>query len=80
LAYASLEKIKVNDYMRPSETHLINKDIVSGSEAVGIILSGRFFKTRYFGSVVDVEKLRQEFVAESPTIVQVSASCIAAFK
>lgn len=51
------------------------KDIARGGEAVGIVVEGRNFQTRYFGN-----KLEAPIEGETPTILQVSASAMAAFR
>lgn len=79
LALTSLTKIKNNNYLRPINTNLITQ-IVSGGESVGVILSGKYFKTRYYGNSININDLKNKFPFETPTIIQVSASCIAGLK
>ncbi len=58
------------------EEYLIKpEDIAQGGEAVGIVLDGKNFETRYFGN-----KLVAPIENETPTILQVSASAYAAFR
>lgn len=59
-----------------SSEHLISLDeIAKGGEAVGIVLDGKNFKTRYFGN-----KLEVPLEHDTPTILQVSASAFSAFR
>ena len=56
--------------------HLVApEDIAKGGEAVGIVIAGNNFTTRYFGN-----KLEAPIEGETPTILQVSASAFAAFR
>ncbi|MBR1778321.1 MAG: saccharopine dehydrogenase NADP-binding domain-containing protein [Alphaproteobacteria bacterium] len=56
--------------------HLISSDEISaGGEAVGIVLDGKNFKTRYFGNRLEIP-----IKEDTPTILQVSASAYAAFR
>ena len=56
--------------------HLVEpEDIANGGEAVGIVIDGKNFQTRYFGN-----KLEAPIEGETPTILQVSVSAFAAFR
>ena len=56
--------------------HMIQpEDIAEGGEAVGIVIDGKNFTTRYFGN-----KLVAPIENETPTILQVSASAYSAFR
>ena len=75
LALSSLKAEYKHNFSGSSE-HLISlPEIASGGEAVGIILDGENFKTRYFGN-----KLEVPLAHDTPTILQVSASAFAAFR
>ncbi|MDE6743909.1 MAG: saccharopine dehydrogenase NADP-binding domain-containing protein [Lachnospiraceae bacterium] len=54
---------------------LNQSDYLSGGESIGVILQGKRFKTRYFGNYLSGEGL-----AETATVLQVSASAYAAYK
>jgi len=63
-----------NDF-KDYQEHLISlNEIISGGEAVGIVLDGNNFKTRYFGN-----KMEYPTREDTPTILQVSSSAFAAF-
>ena len=65
-----------SDEFEGMNTHLItSEDIAKGGEAVGIVIAGKNFTTRYFGN-----KLEAPLDEETPTILQVSASSFAAFR
>ena len=75
IALQSLLTEYKNDFIGSKE-HLISlPEIARGGEAVGIVLEGRNFKTRYFGN-----KLEVPLQHDTPTILQVSASAFAAFR
>jgi homospermidine synthase len=54
---------------------LTNDMCVSGGESVGVIIQGNRFQTRYFGNYLNSEGL-----PETATVLQVSASALAAFQ
>ena len=75
IAVDSLLNYRKDNYIT-YESHLIMpEDIASGGEAVGIVIDGKNFTTRYFGN-----KLLSPIENETPTILQVSASAYAAFR
>jgi len=51
------------------------QDITNGGEAVGIVIDGKNFATRYFGNA-----LLSPLDDDTPTILQVSASAYSAFR
>ena len=63
-------------YYEPERFRLLSgKDISSGGESVGVILSGDHFQTRYYGNYLCTEREN-----ETATILQVSASLYAAYR
>ncbi len=59
-----------------TNTYLMEpKDMSKGGEAVGIVIDGKNFQTRYFGN-----NLEGAIGEDTPTILQVSASAYAAFR
>lgn len=75
VALESLFAAYKNNFIGTKE-HLISlSEIAKGGEAVGVVLEGKNFKTRYFGN-----KLEVPLTHETPTILQVSASAFAAFR
>lgn len=80
VAMWSLDKIKQKGYKNLDNSKIITDEIISGGEAVGIVIQGKRFKSVYYGSTVEVEDLKKRLPEETPTIIQVTASAIAAFK
>lgn len=76
----SLDNIKQNGYKNLDNSQIITDEIISGGEAVGIIIKGKRFKSIYYGSTVKIENLKKRLPEETPTIIQVTASALAAFK
>ena len=75
IAVASLERYQKSDDKEFGEHLIMPSDIASGGEAVGIVLDGKNFNTRYFGN-----KLVSPLDDDTPTILQVSASAFGAFR
>ena len=55
---------------------ILKENMVSGGEAVGIVVAGDNFNTRYVGNYLDIK----DTFFETPTILQVSISCLSAIK
>lgn len=77
-AMQSLIKAAQNNYQEPEKYQLIKEGIVSGTEYVGVLVMGDKFKTRWVGNCITLERINQLFPNQTPTILQVSISAVAA--
>lgn len=74
IAKKSIQNIKKNP--NTNFKLLEREELLNGGESVGIILQGKHFNTAYYGNYLDCSKLTNE----TPTVLQVSASALAAYK
>lgn len=80
IALKGLMKAKLLGNKTPSSFVRLSDNVVTGEEYVGVILNSTKYGTYYLGSGVEIKTLRKNFPRETPTIIQVTASAIAAFK
>ena len=80
VALASVHELRMNHLvMPPRERHrILNDEIISGSDAVGILLCGHPYKSWWTGSVLTIDEARTLVPGQSATTVQVAASVMAA--
>jgi homospermidine synthase len=80
VALASVHELRMNHLvMPPRERHrILNDEITSGSDAMGILLCGHPYKSWWTGSVLDIDTARSLVPGQSATTVQVAASVMAA--
>lgn len=55
---------------------ILKSDMISGGEAVGMVVFGKNFTPRYVGNYLDIK----DSFFETPTILQVSIGCLSAIK
>lgn len=79
-AFNALQKIRLKNYEKPKNFIKLTSEIASGSEYLGVILTGEKLGSYYFGTAVDIETVRQKRPLETPTIIQVTATAISGFK
>ena len=79
-ALASVHELKANHLvMPPQERHrILNDEIVSGSDAMGVLLMGHAYKSWWTGSVLAIDEARALVPHQSATTVQVAISVMAA--
>ena len=79
-ALASIHELKANHLvMPPRERHrILNDEIVSGADAMGILLMGHAFTSWWTGSVLAIDEARSLVPHQSATTVQVAISVMAA--
>lgn len=79
-AFKALQKVRLKDYEKPKTFIKLTNELLSGGEYLGVILTGEQLGSYYFGTALDIETVRQKFPKETPTIIQVTATAISAFK
>lgn len=76
-AFNCLLDVIKKDLKPPFATKILNEEIVSGTEYVGVLLAGDHFKTRWVGNYVTLEQCGSSAV-QTPTIAQVALPVVAA--
>ncbi|HZJ89263.1 MAG TPA: saccharopine dehydrogenase NADP-binding domain-containing protein [Bacilli bacterium] len=79
-AFNALQKIRLKNYEKPKSFVKLTSEISSGSEYLGVILTGEKLGSYYFGTAVDIDTVRLKRPQETPTIIQVTATAISGFK
>jgi homospermidine synthase len=77
-AIASLHELRCRHLVMQSRARILNDDIISGADAMGILLCGHAFKSWWTGSVLDIETSRKLVPHQSATTVQIAISVMAA--
>ncbi len=80
MAFRALKAVKRKNYQRPSSFVRLKNNLSSGGEYVGVIINTKLFGAYYYGSGVELNVLKQNYPKETPTIIQVTATAISAFK
>lgn len=79
-AFKSLANVKDSGYKKPTNLVKLTDTLKTGGEYVGVILISKRFGNYYFGSGVEINELKKTYKKETPTIIQVTATAISAFK
>ncbi|MFA5687443.1 MAG: saccharopine dehydrogenase NADP-binding domain-containing protein [Bacilli bacterium] len=80
IALSGLAKAKLSGNKAPTSYVRLSDTLTRGEEYVGVIMHSSKYGNYYLGSGVEINKLRSVYPQETPTIIQVTASCVAAFK
>jgi len=77
-ALASLHETLMRDWELPEQQRIMNDDIVSGMDELGVLLLGHGLNGWWYGSQLDIEEARRLVPGSNPTAVQVAAGAVAA--
>lgn len=80
LAVQALAKVKQSAYQKPKAFKKLDETLVSGGEYVGVIIHSKTHGAYYYGSGLELDVLKRDYPKETPTIIQVTATAISAFK
>ncbi len=80
VAFRALSKVKEKGYQKPKSFIKLSSTLKKGGEYVGVIIKSNKCGTYYYGSGIDIIDLRKTYPNETPTIIQVTASAVSAFK
>ena len=78
VALASLHEVAMNDYVMPDASRIMNDEIVSGRDELGVLLLGHPYGAWWTGSLLTIEEARALVRGQSATTLQVAASVLAA--
>jgi homospermidine synthase len=73
----SLHELKMRQYDMQTEQRILNEEIVSGRDELGVLLMGHDFKSWWTGSLLDIEETRTLAPGQNATTLQVAISVIA---
>lgn len=80
LAVQALVKVKQSAYQKPKAFKKLDETLVSGGEYVGVIINSQTHGAYYYGSGLELDVLKRDYPKETPTIIQVTATAVSAFK
>lgn len=79
-AIASVHELKMRDWEMQPNQRLLNDDIVSGRDELGVLLLGHDFTGWWTGSLLSIDEARSVLPHQSATTLQVAGSIVAAVK
>jgi homospermidine synthase len=79
-ALASIHEVHMRDWSLPERITIMNEDITSGGDELGVLLMGPNIGALWYGSYLDLQSVRRILPGHNPTAVQVAAGAFAALK
>ena len=77
-AIASMRETEMRQWNLQSDQRIMNEEIISGEDRLGVLLMGHPFKSWWCGSLLSIDQARVLAPGQSATTVQVAASVYAA--
>jgi homospermidine synthase len=77
-AVASLTEMKMSGYALPNKQRIMNDDIISGSDELGVLLLGHDLTGWWVGSRLSIQETRKIVRGQNATTLQVAASILGA--
>jgi homospermidine synthase len=77
-ALASLHELRSNGYVMQENQRIMNNDIISGRDEMGVLLLGHVLNGWWTGSTLDINEARSLTPGQNATTLQVAASIIGA--
>ncbi|NNN01737.1 MAG: homospermidine synthase [Acidimicrobiaceae bacterium] len=78
VAWASFVELEGAQYQYPKEQRIMNDEIVSGRDDLGVLLMGHPYRSWWTGMLTSIEEARRVAPHQSATTVQVAASILGA--
>jgi homospermidine synthase len=77
-AINSLHELEMRQFKLQERQRIMNDEIVSGRDELGILLMGHDFKSWWCGSLLDIDETRRLVPGQNATTLQVAISVVAA--
>jgi homospermidine synthase len=77
-AWASFVELEGNDYAYPERQRIMNDEIISGRDELGVLVMGHPYKSWWTGMQTTIEEARAAAPHQSATTIQVAASILGA--
>jgi len=77
-AIASLHELKMNNYELQYDHRILNDEIISGKDELGVLLLGHDLNGWWVGSQLDIHEARKLVPGQNATTVQVAAAVLGA--
>ena len=78
LAWASFAELEGNEYAYPTRQRIMNDEIISGRDELGVLLMGHPYKSWWTGMLTTIDEARSVAPHQSATTIQVAASILGA--
>ena len=79
-AIASVRELQMRDWEMQPKQRLLNNEIISGRDELGVLLLGHDFTGWWTGSLLSIEEARACLPNQSATTLQVAASVVSAIR
>lgn len=76
-AVASLDELREQNYQMHDSWRIMNDDITTGYDELGVLLMGHDFKSWWTGTILDIEEARRLVPGQNATTLQVACSVLA---
>jgi homospermidine synthase len=77
-AWASFVELEGNEYAYPERQRIMNNEIISGRDELGVLLMGHPYKSWWTGMQTTIEEARRVAPNQNATTIQVAASILGA--
>jgi homospermidine synthase len=77
-AIASLHELRMRNLVMQSRLRIMNDEITTGRDELGVLLMGHAFTSWWVGSQLDIDETRQLVPGQNATTLQVAASVLGA--
>lgn len=77
-AINSLHELEMRQFKIQEKQRILNNEITSGRDELGVLLMGHDFKSWWTGSILDIEETRRLVPHQNATTLQVAISVVAA--
>ena len=77
-AINSLHELEMRQYKLQEKQRIMNDEIISGRDELGVLLMGHDFKSWWCGSLLDIHEARKLVPGQQATTLQVAVSVVAA--
>jgi len=77
-AWASFVELEGNEYAYPQRQRIMNNEIISGRDELGVLLMGHPYKSWWTGMQTTIEEARRVAPNQNATTIQVAASILGA--
>ena len=79
-AIASVHELKMRDWVMQPDQRILNDDIISGQDQLGVLLLGHDFGGWWTGSLLSIDEARAVLPHQNATTLQVAGSIVAAVR
>jgi homospermidine synthase len=75
-AIASVLELRMHNWEMPSRQRILNDEIISGRDELGVLLMGHPYRSWWTGSLLSIDEARAALPGQSATTLQVAGSIV----